>query len=322
MVPPSDVYSSVNNNGGEYVVKLDFSKIDVRAEMEEYDWEQPTWSDAKLIARSPFRPDNSPSFYVHFTGEAAGTWGDSGGYDEWAKGGLVKLLAYLRDETTEEVYDYLSDKYGIREIAEGDLIKLPSIALTERKGPTFLPETILEALDDNFDYLIGRGISEETQRRLGIKYNARSKSVAFPWRHINGQLANVKYRNTDKKLFFYENDGISIRTLVFGLDIVYNEGIRKVAVCEAEVDALSLWEVGLPAIALGTSSMSPEQAELILKSPIDHLVIATDADAAGDKVAKQIKELMGGMVHTTRKKWQDGNKDANDALMKSKGMTK
>lgn len=304
------------------MAKLDFSKIDVRAEMEEYDWEQPTWSDAKLIARSPFRPDNSPSFYVHFTGEAAGTWGDSGAYDEYAKGGLIQLLSYLRDETTEEVYDYLTDKYGIREIAEGDLIKLPSIALMERKGPKWIPEMVLDQLDDDFSYLESRGISEDTQRRLGIKYDAKHDSVAFPWRHINGQLANIKYRNTKEKQFYYVKDGTSIRTLVFGLDIVYNEGIRKVAVCEAEVDALSLWEVGLPAIALGTSSMSPEQAELILKSPIDHLVIATDADAAGDKVAKQIKELMGGMVHTTRKKWKDGCKDANDALMKSKGLTK
>lgn len=301
-------------------MKLDFSRIDVRAEMEEYDWEQPTWSDAKLIARSPFRPDNSPSFYVHFTGDAAGTWGDSGSYDEWSKGGLVKLLSYLRDESTEDTYDYLADKYGIREIAEGDLIKIPSIALMERKGPKWIPEMVMDALEDDFTYLEGRGISEATQRRIGIKYDSKHDSVAFPWRHINGQLANIKYRNTQEKKFYYVKDGVSIRTLVFGLDIVYNEGIRKVAVCEAEVDALSLWEVGLPAVALGTSSMSPEQAELILKSPIEHLVIATDGDAAGDKVAKQIKELMGGMVHTTRKQWKDGCKDANDALMRSLGL--
>lgn len=300
--------------------RLDFDLIDYRAEMEEFEWEQARWSDAKLIARSPFRHDNSPSFYVHFTGPDAGTWGDSGGFeDEYTRGGFVKLLSLLRFETTEEVYDYLTEKYGIKEISEGDKLVLPSIALTERHGPSWIPELFLEQYEEDYTYLESRGISAETQKKFHIRLNKEKNSVAIPWRHITGNIANIKYRSLAEKQFFYVKDATPIRTLVYALDVIYREGHRKVYITEAEIDALSLWEEGFPAIALGTSSISPEQVELILKSPIEHLVIGTDDDKAGDKAAQKIKNAVGSLLYVSRVRWGDV-KDANALLMKRKGL--
>ena len=37
--------------------------IDVRAELENYEWEKAIWKENKLIACSPFRGEENPSFY-------------------------------------------------------------------------------------------------------------------------------------------------------------------------------------------------------------------------------------------------------------------
>ena len=74
--------------------------VDIQSELEVFEWSRPKWSESKLIACSPFRYDHSPSFFVNLDGDYAGTWGDSGAYDdEWSKGGFIKLLSFLRRET-------------------------------------------------------------------------------------------------------------------------------------------------------------------------------------------------------------------------------
>src|SRR5690606_28011578 len=88
--------------------------VDVRTELESYEWERPRWLDEKLIACSPFRQDSTPSFYVWLRdvpefNARAGYWGDSGGV-EYQRGNFVTLLAYLRGETEDETARYLLDK--------------------------------------------------------------------------------------------------------------------------------------------------------------------------------------------------------------------
>jgi hypothetical protein len=49
--------------------------VDIRTELEQFNWTRPKWSADKLIAASPFRYDKTPSFFVNFTGEYAGCFG-------------------------------------------------------------------------------------------------------------------------------------------------------------------------------------------------------------------------------------------------------
>ncbi|WP_333558500.1 hypothetical protein [Bacillus glycinifermentans] len=98
--------------------------VDIRYELEQFEWTRPTWTDERLLAASPFRYDRTPSFYVYLEDTAtakAGYWGDSGYYDaEYARGGFVKLLAFLREETEEETVEYLIDSYA-PELEDGKL---------------------------------------------------------------------------------------------------------------------------------------------------------------------------------------------------------
>ena len=293
-------------------VELD---VDIRGELSEFSWVRPRWTSDKLIAASPFRYDNTPSFFVNLDGEYAGTWGDAGAYDqEYESGGFPKLLAFLRDETYEETCEYLNEIYGVIEDTSGQVM-IPSVNLRPPKQRITLDHALLTELAYRSPYLENRGISEKVQRFMGVGYSRRSNAVSMPWKHPDGKLANVKYRKTQGKTFWYEKGAAPIRTLVYGIDKIYRHKLTEVYVCEAEIDAMSWMTAGKPAIALGGTAVTQTQLDLIRKSPIERLVIAQDNDKAGGKLGRKLIEGMRGYVEVAEVTLPSEYKDANEALV-------
>jgi DNA primase len=289
--------------------------VDVRTELEQFNWTRPKWSADKLIAASPFRYDKSPSFFVNVTGEYAGCWGDSGAYDqEWASGNFTKLLAFLRNETYEETEEYLLGEYGYTESSDAVTIRPISLVIQRNRQP--LNADILAKYTEDFTYLKNRGISERVQRQMGVLYSPQQKAAVIPWSEPDGRLANVKYRKTYGKTFWYEKGGRPIRELVYGI-----EDVGKTAVvCEAEIDKMSWMMAGFDAMATGGASFNNWKRDLILRSPVEELIIATDNDKAGGKLRKEIEVAMKGHVRVRHAYVCGGNasvaKDANEALVK------
>lgn len=272
--------------------------VDITAELAEYDWGyNAKWSTDKLIAASPFREDGTPSFYVNLTGDYAGVFGDSGAVDdEYQSGGFVKLLAYLRGEGEEETAEYLLDTYGsLFTIEEGEDIRLPEIRLTRRTVRRLIsPETVTSAVSL---YLTRRGISADVQRVYGVGYNeAHMGFTAIPWFTADGRMANVKYRATRGKRFFYEKDATPIRSLVYGLNVINEARTELAVICEGEIDALSWATAGVPAIACGGSSISNEQIDVIKRSSIRRLLVGGDNDPAGARLNAEVIRRLGGYV--------------------------
>ncbi len=292
--------------------------VDIQTELERFNWTRPRWTSSKLIAASPFRSDHTPSFYVHLTGENAGCWGDSGYYDEgWAKGGLIKLFSFLRNETSEETEDYFLSEYG--RMYESDKIKLRLPMLTPKSQPKFLSSALLAKYEDNYEYLLSRGISEDAQRSARVKYDPNSRAVVIPWFDANGRLCNVKYRQTRGKVFWYEKGAVPIRSLVYGIERVKD----SVAVLEeAEIDALSWDTVGIQGIATGGANFTDEQADIIKRSNINLLYISGDNDKAGGKFTKQVEDKLRGYVKIKKIVKPDNIKDTNDALQRGNNITK
>src|SRR5699024_12436052 len=82
--------------------------VDIREELDQFEWYSAKWTDDKLIASSPFRDDTAPSFYIDLEGEYAGVFGDSGAYDSYYESGtLPRLLAPLRNESTQNAVEHL-----------------------------------------------------------------------------------------------------------------------------------------------------------------------------------------------------------------------
>jgi DNA primase len=292
--------------------------IDYRAELEKYSWIKPRWSSDKLIAASPFRYDKTPSFFVNFTGEYAGCFGDSGAYDaEWASGNFTKLLSFLRNETYEETEEYLLGEYGLQDESEDSSVKLIPINLRIQRARQSLSADILANYIEDYTYLMKRGISERVQRQMGVLYNAEQKAAVIPWHLPSSGLANIKYRKTYGKTFWYEKGGRPIRELVYGIE---RAGPTTV-ICEAEIDAMSWMEAGYSAVAVGGASFNGWKRDVLLRSPIEELVIATDNDKAGGKLRREIEVAMKGHVRVRHAYVRADCKDANEALVKYGGDT-
>jgi DNA primase len=288
-------------------------EVDIRAELDQFNWVRPKWSSDKLIAASCFRYDKTPSFFVTLTGEFAGCWGDSGAYDaEWASGNFVKLLSFLRNETYEETEEYLAGEYGWQDGSEDGNIKLTPINLRIQRNRQPLNADIMTKYTEDYTYLKSRGISEQVQRQMGVLYDREKKAAVIPWRLASGSLANVKYRKTFGKTFFYAKGGWPIRELVYGVECARPTTV----ICEAEIDALSWKTAGVASIAVGGASFNGWKRDLILRSPIEELIIATDNDKAGGKLRREIEELMRGHVRIRHAYVPEDVKDANEALVK------
>jgi DNA primase len=287
--------------------------IDIRAELEKYSWSRPRWSSDKLIAASPFRYDKTPSFFVNFTGEYTGCWGDSGAYDqEWASGNFVKLLSFLRNETYEETEEYLRGEYGWQDASEDGNVKLIPINLRIQRARQSLSTDILAKYTEDYTYLMKRGISERVQRQMGVLYDRESKAAVIPWRLAKNNLANVKFRTVYGKTFWYYKGGRPIRELVYGIE---RAGPTTI-ICEAEIDAMSWMEAGFAAVAVGCASFNNWKRDLLLRSPIEELIIATDNDKAGGKLRNEIEAAMRGHVRLRQSYIRADCKDANEALVK------
>jgi 5S rRNA maturation endonuclease (ribonuclease M5) len=288
--------------------------VDIRTELEQFNWTRPKWSADKLIAASPFRYDKTPSFFVRITSYGdypAGTWSDSGHYDsDWASGNFTKLLSFLRNETYEETEEYLLGEYGVS--AANDCVTIRPVRLQIQRNRQPLNANLLKRFTEDYTYLKSRGISEEVQRQMGVLYDRERKAAVIPWNIPNGQLANVKYRKVYGKTFWYEKGGRPIRELVYGIDKAQSTTV----ICEAEIDAMSWQTAGVAAVAVGGASFNGFKRDLILRSRIEDLIIVTDNDKAGGKLRREIETMLKGHLRVRQAYVRSDCKDANEALVK------
>lgn len=309
----NDAKRSCPNEMPEIRVRGQTLDVDIETELREFEWIRARWTSDKLLAASPFRYDSHPSFFINLEGEYTGTWADSGYYDEdWKSGNFVKLLAFLRQETYEEAEEYLIAEYGLPAPGETLQMRLPPIR--PPKPYEALPESLVTPAFSR--YLERRGIGQATQTAYGVGYGKQKGFCALPWRTPDGRLANVMYRATRGKVFFYERGGWPRRKLVYGIDVVHRTGARTAALCEAPIDALSWTEATrgeVIGVAVGGVTISQEQADLIKRSPIEELILAGDNDKAGAKFNSEIERKLRGHVRLVRIDYGE-HKDANESI--------
>lgn len=281
--------------------------VDIFEELNQFHWEHARWTEEKLIAASPFREDNRPSFFVNLQ---TGIWSDSGAVDvSKTKGNLVWLLALLKGWSYGMTADWLEEKYGFPDVAKMKL--KPALTLVEPSNHAVLEG--FEALNPS-EYLESRGISTEIQQLYGV--GGDGKKAVMPWRTKDGYAANVKYRRADKKEFWYETDATVLTELVFGYDVVCRENQKTIALCEAEIDAMSwcIIDSNVVGVAVGKSAISEQQIELIKRLNVERIILAGDNDEKGRMLNRQAKMLFGGLFKLEYAEYAPF-KDANEKLL-------
>lgn len=191
-----------------------------------------------------------------------------------AQGHLYDLVAYCLNLTKPEAKEWLKDNFGA--LALGNNRKLlPKIELNTKK--TYIDESILHDYDYYHPYMWERKLSKNVVDLFRVGYNKSTNSLTFPIYDEKDNLVMVTERNIYTK-HFYIPEGIE--KPVYLLNHIIKNNINTVTVCESQINALTCWSLGIPAIALiGTGST--EQYKILNKSPIRHYYLAFDGDKAG-----------------------------------------
>lgn len=284
------------------------------AAVERYPFRNVSHSRGRQNSSSPFgdRADNTPSFSLITdpASKAFGCWTDSGSRDPaWARGGPVKIYAFIRNITEQESREELYE-----EPEEG---KRPELRIRLRLDE---PQTLRKPVDittyitNEVPYLTDRGITPSIQRIYRCGFDRAKSAAVMPWAAPNATIYNAKWRATWGKAFWYARGGAPIRSMIYGIDIAYRRNVKRAIIGEAEIDAMSGAVAGTLGLAVGGSEFTEEKAELLRRSPINELFIAGDNDAAGEKLRWEIERKMRGHMRLRALTFPQYAKDSNDVL--------
>jgi DNA primase len=162
-------------------------------------------------------------------------------------------------------------------------------------------------------YLERRGISTNVAVEAGVRFSpnwyGRSPAVVFPIYNRRGELVAANGRFNDEGVKPKMQTAGRKKLGVFTTPDALSNSL--VAVTEAPLDALTLWQCGISAVAMvGTSWPDWLPTALAFKS----VLVATDADAAGDESATKLifaLNVRGARPFRLRPK---GGKDWNELL--------
>lgn len=193
-----------------------------------------------------------------------------------SKGHLYDLVSYCLDIDKEKAKKWLIDNFSNTYVKKE--LDLPRIDLNENKK-TYLDESILTKYAYYHPYLEDRKISFDVAKKFSVGWNQDNNSITFPVWDEHNNLIGITERSIDTKKFYIPEN---MEKPIYLLNFIIQEHITSVCVCESQINALTCWSWGFPAIALfGTGSK--KQYEILNKSGIRNYYLCFDGDDAGDK---------------------------------------
>lgn len=190
------------------------------------------------------------------------------------------------------------------------------VAKPDADDPEVVPEVEAATFAGEVpQYALDRGLSLDTCRAWQLGYDrgfgARPvPRLVFPVRRADGRLVGLVGRA------IYDGDrpkylnylGFPKSKFLYGLDKV--RGRERLVVVEGMIDAIRLWEYGLPAAAIIGAAPSEPQARLALE--FDRVYLALDRDAAGEEGERALARRLDGRVPVFRVEFPGGKRDPKD----------
>ncbi len=189
-----------------------------------------------------------------------------------------------------------------------DVQYLPSINIDCRSAHKFMDENELEKYRYYHDYMWKRKLSKEIIDRFDIGYDPEKQMVTFPVRDRKGNLLFITKRSVKTKFFSIPKD---TEKPLYLLDEIIKTRVSKAAICEGQIDALTCWTYGLPAVAT-MGQISEHQIEELKKSGLRVIISLFDNDSQGYKMHCRLKDSLSSEILLIRPKFPLGKKDVND----------
>ena len=201
--------------------------------------------------------------------------------------------------------EWLLEHFG--DTSEDDIRYLPEIVLNKHVKKQFMDESILKKYDYYHPYMWKRGLSKQVVDFFQIGFDKQSQMITFPVWDEFGNLVMLTRRSVVDKRFYIDEDKDKP---VYLLNTINSYNYKEVYVCESQINALTLWSWGYPAVALfGTGSQY--QYDILNKCGIRHYILCFDGDEAGDKGILRFKKHIRKDVFVSQKVIPN-NKDVND----------
>lgn len=241
------------------------------------------------------------SLSVRLTGAKAGVWSD---FASGQKGDLLDLFMAVHGCSFPEALTSAKRFLNITE----SMPERPAKSYTRPAKPrgTSIPVSKVR------EWLHGRGITDETIEAFKVREVQRNGAIwaMFPYLR-DGEYINAKYRNpSDKKGMGQESDA---EPCLFGWHLVQPKD-RSIIICEGEIDAMTLWQAGLPVLSVNAGAGNHQwiDNDWDRLERFSDIVIAFDHDEPGDKGAAEVMKRLG--IDRCRR-MKLGAKDANQWLM-------
>jgi twinkle protein len=238
------------------------------------------------------------SLSVRMNGAKAGVWKD---FASGESGDLLDLWAATRGLSIAEAIAEAKQYLGVHDTMPQ---RQPKTYAVPSRPKTALPSVTAQ-------WLTSRGLTPETIEAFKVREVTRGGQAwaLFPYLR-DGVYVNGKYRNpADKKGMQQEKDA---EPCLFGWHLI-DPKARTVAICEGEVDAMTLHQVGLSALSVNAGAGNHQWIENDWDrlERFSEILVCFDNDEAGDKGAAEVIKRLG---LERCKRMRPGAKDANDWL--------
>lgn len=175
---------------------------------------------------------------------------------------------------------------------------------------SFVTEEELDKYRYIHPYILKRGVSEKIVELFDIGWDSKTDCITFPNLDKYGNCLFVARRSVKQKFFQYPKD---VQKELYGIYQLYqlDPFPSEVYVCESMIDCLYLWTFDIPACAmngLGNEIQFKQLREL----PCRQLILATDADEAGQAARKRIRMNMKNTKIIKEVVLPKGRKDVNE----------
>lgn len=204
-----------------------------------------------------------------------------------AKGSLSELVGACFDSDHKFGEDWLCERFGDVLNNKNNYIAPINI---HNKPKEYLDISILDKYKYFHPYMFKRRLTEDIIKKFTIGYDSNTDCLVFPVWDEHGRLVMLTRRSVKSKFFNIQKD---IDKPVYLLNFILKENIKTVYIVESQINALTCWVYGYPAVALfGTGSQ--HQYDILNKSGISHFVLCFDGDDAG---TKGIKKFLKNINH-------------------------
>jgi len=194
-------------------------------------------------------------------------------------GTLPSLIGHCFDSDEAFGKRWLLGHYVGEEILEDDPNDFLPEDLFDEPKTEFLDESCLDGLEPWHPYLEKRHLSRKVCEFFKVGYDPNTRMVVFPTWDDHGRLYMLTRRSVDSKRFIIDKGK---EKPVYLLNYIKKKGITEVTVCESQINCLTCYGFGYPAIAMfGTGTKY--QYDALNRSGIRHYYLAFDGDEAGRK---------------------------------------